>query len=165
MNKNYKSKNLFQIIFLITLTGCSSLSSITTITNTALDVVGVHKPEVPELPDVQKPSRTIQINLHAGDNLNVDENGRSLALVTKIYKLRQNAAFQQTSYETFLNPQKEREILGADLLEVKEIILIPGQRLHVDEKVTREAYFIGVVALFRSPASQRWRVTFPTEDT
>ena len=164
MNRNYKYRNFFQVIFLIAIAGCSSMSSVTTIANTALEIVGVQKPEVPELPDIQKPPRTIQVNLHAGDNLNVDENGHSLALVTKIYKLRQNAAFQQTSYETFLNPQKEKEILGADLLEVKEIILIPGQRFHVEEKVSREAYFIGVVALFRSPASQRWRATFPAED-
>ena len=155
------------MILISALIGCSNMSGIATVANTAMEAVGIKKPElpaIPELPDIQKPPRTIQINLHAGENLNVNENGRPLALITKVYKLRQNSSFQQTSYETFLSPQKEKEALGADLLEVKEITLIPGQRYQVEEKVSREAYFIGVVALFRSPAGQRWRASFATSE-
>lgn len=162
INKNFACKLLLQITLLFCAVGCSSVSGVANVANTALEAVGIKKTEAPELPDIQKPARTIQINLHAGERLNVDANGRSLALIARIYKLKQNTAFQQTSYDTFLNPQKEKEVLGADLLEVKEVTLIPGQRYSVEEKVSREAYFIGVVALFRSPANQAWRATFST---
>ncbi|MES2048574.1 MAG: type VI secretion system lipoprotein TssJ [Pseudomonadota bacterium] len=160
-NKNLVFKLLTQITFLMFTVGCSSIGGVA---NTALEAAGIKKPELPELPDIQKPARKIPINLHAGENLNVDENGRPLALIARIYKLKQNTAFQQSGYDTFLNPQKEKEVLGADLLEVKEVTLIPGQHYQVEEKVSGETYFIGIVALFRSPASQRWRATFATSE-
>lgn len=124
----------------------------------ALQLAGIKAPA--EVPDAQKAPRSVAIKLHAGANLNTDARGRPLALVAKIYKLRQNAAFQQAPYDGFLNPQRERELLGADLLEVKEVLLVPGLHYEVLEKVSREAYYIGVVALFRAPAAQRWRLAF-----
>lgn len=144
--------------------GCASVAPTGSIAESALEAVGLKKPQVPELPDAQKAPRNIQINLHASKTMNVDENGRPLALVTRVYKLKQSAAFQQASYDTFLSPTREKEVLGADLIEVKELTLVPGQRYQFDEKVSKEAYFIGVVALFRSPALQRWRVTFPSSE-
>lgn len=47
---------------------------------------------------------------------------------------------------------------------MKEVLLVPGQRYEVLEKVSGEAYFIGVVALFRAPAARRWRATFAAAD-
>lgn len=142
---------------LVLLGGCAS-GAAGSLAGAALEMAGIKKPV--ELPDAQKPPRNIAIKLHAGPSLNADAAGRPLALVARIYKLRQNALFQQAPYEGFLNPQREKELLGADLLEVKEVLLIPGQRYEVVEKVSREAYFIGVVALFRAPARQRWRLAF-----
>jgi type VI secretion system protein VasD len=124
----------------------------------ALQLLGLKAPA--EVPDAQKPVRKIAIRLQAADNLNSDAGGRPLALVARIYKLRQNSAFEQAPYDSFLSAQKEKEVLGADLLEVREVMLIPGQRYETVEKVSREAYYVGVVALFRSPAQQRWRLAF-----
>lgn len=128
----------------------------------ALELVGIKKPA--EVPDAQKPPRNVAIKLHAGANLNAGAGGQPLALVTRIYKLRQNSAFEQAPFDSFLNPQKEKELLGADLLEVREVMLVPGQRYEIVEKVSKEAYFIGVVALFRAPAAQRWRLDFAAAD-
>ncbi|MBJ7310789.1 type VI secretion system lipoprotein TssJ [Rugamonas sp. CCM 8940] len=143
---------------LLALSGCAAGS----IAGAALEMVGIKR--TPELSDSQKPARNVAIKLHAGDTLNTDASGHSLALVARIYKLRQAATFQQVSYNSFLNAHTEHELLGADLLEVKEVLLIPGQRYEVVEKVSREAYFIGVVALFRAPAEQRWRLAFAAND-
>lgn len=129
----------------------------------ALQMVGLTKPP-PEVPDAQKPPRTVHLQLHAGQRLNTDAQGQSLALVARIYKLRQRAAFEQAPYASFLDAQKEKALLGPDLLEVKEVLLVPGQRLDLQEKVSREAGFIGVVALFRAPAAQRWRATVAAQD-
>jgi type VI secretion system protein VasD len=114
----------------------------------------------PEVPDALKAPRTVNIDLHAAAALNLDATGRPLALLARLYKLRQNGAFERAPFTTFLNPQLEKETLGDDLLEVKDIILIPGQHYSGQEKVGREAYFIGVVALFRAPAPQRWRLSY-----
>lgn len=113
-----------------------------------------------EVPDSQKAARNVPIDITAAARLNTTSKGQSLALLARVYKLRQRAAFDQASYDTFLSPGKEQEAFGADLLEVKEVMLIPGQHYKVTEKVSREAGFIGVVALFNKPAPQRWRMSF-----
>jgi type VI secretion system protein VasD len=143
------------------MTGCAG-GGIGSIAGAALDATGLRKP--PEMPDAQKPPRTVALKLHAADNLNVHEQGQPLALVARIYKLRQNAAFERTPFAAFLDPAAERQALGADLLEVKEVTLVPGQRYEVDEKVSREAAYVGVVALFHAPAEQRWRLSFAAAD-
>ena len=116
--------------------------------------------KAPEVADAQKPARTVSVKLHAASKLNTDARGQSLALVARLYKLRQSAAFEAAPYAAFLSPQAERDAFGADLLEVKEITLVPGQKYEVQEKVSREAGYIGIVALFNKPAPQRWRLAY-----
>ncbi|MCC7700939.1 type VI secretion system lipoprotein TssJ [Janthinobacterium sp. GW460P] len=153
---------LLVLLQALLLTGCAG-GAIGTLANAALQMAGVAKPP-PELPDAQQPPRNVSIRLHAAQRLNTDADGRPLALVARIYKLRQSAAFEQAPYDSFLDAQREKAALGADLMEVKEVLLVPGQRYEVQEKVSKEAYFIGVVALFRAPAAQRWRATFAAAD-
>lgn len=128
----------------------------------ALEASGLRKPA--ELPEAQKPPRIVALRLHAADKLNVDAKGRPLALVARIYTLRHNAAFERTPYAAFLNPQAEKDALGDDLVGVREVMLVPGQRYEASEKVAREAGYIGVVALFHAPAAQRWRVSAPVAE-
>lgn len=124
-----------------------------------LQVAGIQRP--PDVPDAQKPPRNVSIRLHAAATLNSGDAGPPLAVVARIYALRQPEAFERAAYETFTNAHTERERLGTDLVDVKEVLLIPGQRYEVTEKVSREAGYIGVVALFRSPDGRRWRAAFP----
>jgi type VI secretion system protein VasD len=128
----------------------------------ALEASGLRKPA--ELPEAQKPARVVALRLHAADKLNVDAKGRPLALVARIYTLRDNAAFERAPYAAFLNPQAEKEALGDDLVAVREVMLVPGQRYEASEKVAREAGYIGVIALFHAPAAARWRTSFAAAD-
>lgn len=143
------------------LTGCAG-GGAGSLAGAALEAAGLRK--APELPDAQKPPRTVALRIHAADKLNTDARGQPLALVARIYKLRQSAAFERMPYEAFLKPDADKLALGTDLLEVKEITLVPGQRYEVAEKVSREAGYVGVVALFHSPAAQRWRLAFAATD-
>jgi len=127
----------------------------------ALEAAGMRKP--PEADKLKGP-RSIALRLHAAPKLNSDAQGRPLALLARIYTLRQNAAFEAAPYATFLTPGADREAFGADLLEVKDVTLVPGQRYEVVEKLPREAMYIGIVALYRAPAPQRWRLSFATPD-
>jgi type VI secretion system protein VasD len=122
-----------------------------------LETVGLRKPPIP---DAQLPPRSVAVRLHAAKHLNVDARGQPLALLVRVYKLRQRTAFEQAPYAAFLSPQAERETLGADLLEVKELTLVPGQQLEINEKLSREAGWLGVVALFHAPLAQGWRLAF-----
>ena len=107
-----------------------------------------------------KPVRTVHLRLYAGQNLNVDQQGRPLALVARIYKLRDATAFNQAPFETFLNPDREKQAFGNDLVDVRELLLLPGQHYEVDEGIPAGANDLGVVALFRAPGAQRWRFAF-----
>jgi type VI secretion system protein VasD len=140
------------------LAGCGSNG----LAASALEAAGLRKP--PELPDAQKPPRSVALRLHASNKLNLDKRGQPLALTVRLYKLRQKDAFDAAPYAAFLNPQLERESLGADLIEVREIMLVPGQRYEVTEKLGREAGHLGVVALFQRPADGRWRTAMPASD-
>jgi type VI secretion system protein VasD len=123
-----------------------------------LEATGIRK--AAPLPDAQLPPRSVALRLHAAKRLNLDARGQSLALLVRVYKLRQRAAFDGAPYAAFLSPQAEREALGADLLEVRELTLVPGQQLELNEKLPREAGWLGVVALFHSPLQQGWRLAF-----
>jgi len=140
------------------LAGCGSNGLATQ----AMEATGLRKP--PELPEAQKPPRSVALRLHASPKLNADKRGQPLALAVRLYKLRQKDAFEQAPYSAFLNPQAEREILGPDLLEVREIMLVPGQRYEVTEKLGREAGYLAMVALFQHPAEGRWRTAVPAAD-
>jgi type VI secretion system protein VasD len=123
-----------------------------------MEATGLRKP--PPLPEAQQPPRKVTLRLHAAKRLNLDARGQSLALLVRVYKLRQRTAFEQAPYAAFLSAQQEREALGADLVEVRELTLVPGQQLELKETLPRDAGWIGVVALFHSPLQQGWRLAF-----
>lgn len=127
-----------------------------------LAALGLRKP--PPIPEAQLPPRKVALHLHAAPRLNVDRRGQALALLVRVYKLRDRAAFDSAPYAAFLSAQTEREALGADLVDVKEVTLVPGQRLDLDEQLARDAGWLGVVALFHAPAERRWRVAFAAAD-
>lgn len=120
----------------------------------ALEAVGLKPSNVPES---QKPPRQVPLRLLAGNNLNAANDNRPAALVVRVYTLKEPTSFMQAPYDTFTDPAREKQVLGAELVNVREVTLIPGQRYEVTEKVSREATTVGVVALFRSPAAQRWK--------
>lgn len=143
------------------LPGCGG-AALLPLAGAALEAAGLRKPA--ELPESQKPPRNVPLKLHAATRLNVDARGQPLALAVRLYKLRQKDAFEGAPYATFLDPRLERERLGADLVEVREIMLVPGQRYEVTEKVAREAGHVGIVALFHTPAAGRWRTAISSLD-
>ena len=134
----------------------------------ALETIGFKKPEappMPELPESAKPARHLKLRLAASDSLNVDTSGRSLSLVVRIYKLRSPSAFLNAPYDTFGHGGREKLALADELIEGREIVLLPGQQQEINERWAREAPYVGVVALFRAPAPQRWRYAFELEAT
>ncbi|WP_238268129.1 type VI secretion system lipoprotein TssJ [Paraburkholderia terrae] len=140
------------------LAGCAAgVSVLGAAASSALQAAGIGKPDVP---DSQKPPRNIGLTLYAASNLNAANDKRPLALVVRLYTLKDPTSFQQAPFDTFTDPAKEKSTLGGDLLGVREVTLIPGQRYNVTEKVSREAQAFGIVALFRDPALQRWKFAF-----
>ncbi|ATJ88471.1 type VI secretion system lipoprotein TssJ [Ralstonia solanacearum] len=154
-------KRAFAGMAVVALTACSTGASVLAgAASGALEAVGLKTSSVP---DAQKPPREVPLKLTAGANLNAATDRRPVALVVRLYALKDPTSFLQAPYDTFIDPAREKQTLGADLVQVREMTLIPGQRYEFSEKVSREASTLGVVALFRSPAAQRWKFAFNAE--
>lgn len=154
-------KPLSLLMCLCLLGGCAG-SPLNGALDGALQATGLRKP--PPLPEAQQPPRKVALHLHAAPRLNVDARGQPLALLVRVYQLRQLDAFERVPQAAFLSPEAERAALGADLVAVRELTLVPGQRLDLVETMPRDAGQLGVVALFHAPASQGWRLAFAAPD-
>lgn len=135
------------------------------LTKSLFESTGLKKPEAPKPPEVPQAEalrlpRKVALRVHAGPELNHDGNRQPLSLVLRIYKLKNTSAFLQAPYEAFAAPGRDKDALGDDVIEMRELTLVPGQRYEADEKVPRDAAAMGVVALFNAPAPQRWKFAF-----
>ena len=142
------------------LSGCASNGVIARATTAALNAVGLDKPK-PVDPSVQ---RSIALKIQADKLLNTDADHQPFSVIVRIYQLKQNSAFQQAFYDMFLDPQKEKQAFGSDVIAEKEIILIPGQTFTDTEKLDASADYLGIVALFQHPSTKKWKLTFPTKN-
>ncbi|MDR1075784.1 MAG: type VI secretion system lipoprotein TssJ [Xanthomonadaceae bacterium] len=104
--------------------------------------------------------KEIPVSLYAGANLNSGNDGQALAVVVRIYRLRQAQRFEQAPFSAFLDEASERAAFGDDLIGTTEIVLQPGQRHEITERLPADAEVLGIVALFRAPAQNRWRLAF-----
>jgi type VI secretion system protein VasD len=145
----------------LTLSGCSTQGG--GAVGKALEIVGLKTPPVVEqLPkELPQMPRKLPLRLHAGEQLNTDTTGRSLAVVARIYKLRAIDAFMQAPYDAFASASPDRnETWRRDVVEMREVVMAPGQRHEVIETLAPGTSHVAVVALFRAPAEQRWRFVF-----
>ena len=151
------------ILALVLLSGCAGpIAAVGSAASAALQVVGLSKPEIP---DDQKPPREVRLHLQAGSNLNSDDKGREQAAVVRIYQLKDASSFWLAPYDAFVQPHRDRAMLGSNMIDVKELTLAPGQSYDVIEKVPRQVKALAVVTLFYSPAPQRWRIVFDAQES
>lgn len=143
------------------LAGCASSQGGSAL-DKPLEWLGLKKPDAPpvELPQLD---RKVALRIHAGDRLNTDPAARSLSIVMRIYRLKDATAFLAAPREAFKDPAAEKQAFGNDLVEVRELVLTPGQKHEVVETLPLTVSHVGVVAQFRAPADGRWRFVFATK--
>jgi type VI secretion system protein VasD len=108
----------------------------------------------------EPPPRQAVLRLHAAPALNTGPQGEPLALVARIYRLRQLGAFERASFDSLLNGSD----LGHDVVEMREVTLVPGQRYETVEKLEPDVAYIGVAGLFHAPGRHQWRLAFTASD-
>lgn len=142
--------------------GCANTPQSTSGTTGGLlrDAIGFTKPEAISAGG----QHSIRIHLDAGKDLNADGNGEGLSTVIRLYRLRDHIDFLAAPDVAFGRAESARQALGDALLEARELTLAPGQRLDLTERLGGNAAYLGVVALFHSPAPQRWRFAFAAAD-
>lgn len=102
----------------------------------------------------------VPLKLYAGKNINLDANGQPLSLLVKLYVIKDVNAFEQADFDTFLTPGAVQDALGSDLVKERETMLVPGQKYTTHVPKMPDGGYLGVVALFRNPSPQRWRMAF-----
>lgn len=128
--------------------------------NALLSVAGLKLTEKSAAPA----TRQVSLRIEAARDLNAEATGQGVATVVRLYKLRNEDTFLSASYRMFGDTDKEKTVLGSDLSEVREFILMPGQTVKIHEKLTADAVYLGVATLFRKPSPQRWRLAFNAVD-
>lgn len=148
---------LGMMVISLSLSGCAS-SAASIATSVVLTAMGVKKDQGPP------PPKNVVVQVDTANNLNADAQGKGLSVVFRIYKLRDAAAFKQAPSEKLLDPESAKAILGPDLLESKEELLIPGQHYQFKEKVDSQNGYLGIAVFFRKPHPQRWKLVVANND-
>ncbi len=139
------------------LSGCAS-SAASIATSVVLSAMGVKKDQGPP------PPKNIAVQVDTANNLNADSQGRGLSAVLRIYKLKDATSFNQASNEKLFDAESAKTLLGQDLLESKEALLIPGQHYQFKEKVDPQNGYLAIAVFFRKPNLQRWKLVVANAD-
>lgn len=89
--------------------------------------------------------------------LNRDISGKSLSVVVRVYQLKDAGEFSKLTFDMLASGRPETEFLGQELLGKSEAIVVPGGKYVNTDKISSDAKYVGVVALFRRPDQHYWR--------
>lgn len=97
----------------------------------------------------------IKVDLDSAPDINLNEKSEPLPVVVRIYQLTDKGAFESATFgEIWKN---DNGALGATMLTRNEVVVNPSSedRIRVDRH--KQAQYVGVVAIFRTPADGNWR--------
>lgn len=125
------------------------------------DALSLQAQGTPSSQPAQGGPQRVELRLHAGQMLNVSEQGQSLSVVVRLFKLRERTAFEQAPYDAFQKSESGQHLgLATDILGSRDLVMTPGQKYEVVETLGPDVRYFAVVVLFRLPAEQRWRFIF-----
>ena len=99
-------------------------------------------------------SKEIRLKITARDDLN----GGGNAMVVRVYKLSADINFQLATLESFW--ADDEAALGPELLEKREITLLPGETHYLTFKMDADSMFIAAAGHFFSPNQEKWREVY-----
>ena len=103
-----------------------------------------------------KQVKVLNIDFHARDALNPDENQKPLSVVVRVYQLKDRKAFDAASYDALLT--NDKAVLAQDLLDSKGVVINPGSAVSLSQAMKDETKFAAIVVFFRdSKTDVNWR--------
>jgi type VI secretion system protein VasD len=114
-----------------------------------------------------KQVKTLHLDLTGRAALNTDMTnmtGLSVPTLVRVYQLRDNKIVDNATYDNVLN--NADNLLRTDLLDQHAVLIKPGEGAQLDVPLNRDAQFVTVVALYRTPdmLENTWRLTLPRND-
>lgn len=108
--------------------------------------------------------KTFEIKAEADSVINRDISGKPLSVVVHVYQLKDAGEFSKLTFDTLASGRSASDLLGKDLLEKNEVMLVPGAKYVNTDKIHEEARHIGVVAFFRQPDPHYWRLLIDAKE-
>jgi len=103
----------------------------------------------------------IDLAVASHSNVNPDHSGRPSPVIVKIYEMRSDLAFKQSDFiPLFMTPV---QVLGADLLAVDELVLVPGEARRITYEPAEKTRFLGILAGFRQMERAAWKTVTPID--
>lgn len=103
-------------------------------------------------------STPVELRLEAGPRINLDSRGNALSVVVRTYQLKDLGEFSKLTVEKASSDRPAAELVGQDLVSSAEYTVVPGTTAVKTESLKPETRYVAVVALFRQPDPQFWRV-------
>jgi type VI secretion system protein VasD len=101
--------------------------------------------------------KTMNVDLTGRASINSDAMGQSLSTVVRFYQLKDAKTFAQLNYAQLQSD--DLNLLKADLLATKDVVLRPGASASIDQPMNPDAQVVGVVAFFRDPVQgKEWKL-------
>jgi type VI secretion system protein VasD len=95
------------------------------------------------------------VSMAASSDINPNSRGQPSPVVVRVYALKSEDLFKGADFFTLWD--KEKQVLGADLLVRREYEVQPGGKVSKTDPINAETTYIGVVAAFREINSATWR--------
>ena len=114
-----------------------------------------------------KQVKTLHLDFSARTALNTDAgdmNALSVPTMVRVYQLRDDTAVAQATYERWLGD--DAQLLAGALLDKRTVVVKPEAGAPLNVPMDKDAQFVTVVALFRSPDTRTnsWRLTLARAD-
>ena len=114
-----------------------------------------------------KQVKTLHLDFSARAAMNTDAtdmSALSVPTLVRVYQLRDSKALEKATYDSLLGD--DDTVLRADLLDERAIVVKPEEGAQLNVPMDKDAQFVAVVALFRTPDTRMntWRVTLTRDD-
>jgi type VI secretion system protein VasD len=100
-------------------------------------------------------SPPIKFGIETGDNLNPNEKNEPLPVVSRVYLLSDDQAFNAAEFEALW--KDDQAVLGDSMLSRQEMVLTPASEERVTLKRRDGAKFAAIIAIFREAEGGQWR--------
>ena len=148
-------RTLFSLVMLAALGGCGLVQTVAD--GTASTVKSIFYTQV----------NTLHLDFSARTALNTqaaDMNALSAPTLVRVYQLRDSKAVEQGTYDDLLSA--DDQLLASALLDKRTLVVKPEEGAQLNVPMDKEAQFVTVVGLFRSPDTQlnTWRLTLARDE-
>jgi type VI secretion system protein VasD len=97
----------------------------------------------------------VDVDLRASTGLNPDATGRASPLRLRFYELKSISVFNSADFFSLYD--RDKEVLGADIVVREEIQVEPGAQRSFTRKPAPDTKFIAVLAPYRDLDHAKWR--------